>query len=211
MKRIIIPILLYVLSLNSYAQIRGVTETGEEVVLYNNGTWKYVNDSINIKNEINLNEKEFSKSKNSTFFVKSKVLSLGVWINPVKWSFEKGEAAESREYKFQEKDESLYGMLITEKLKVPLETLVSIAIENGRKAAPDLKVIKQEYRIVNGTKVMMMQMSATIQGINFVYYGYYYTSESGSVQFLSYTSQDLLNNYLDDIEELLNGFVIIKE
>jgi hypothetical protein len=102
-------------------------------------------------------------------------------------------------------------MLITEKLKVPLETLISIAIENGKKAAPDLKVIKQEYRIVNGVKVMMMQMSGTIQGISFVYYGYYYSNESGSVQFLAYTSQDLLNNYSDDIEELLNGFVVIKD
>jgi hypothetical protein len=57
----------------------------------------------------------------------------------------------------------------------------------------------------------MMQMSGTIQGISFVYYGYYYSHESGSVQFLAYTSQDLLNNYSDDIEELLNGFVVIKD
>jgi hypothetical protein len=211
MKNILIPVLLLVMSFNSFAQIKGVTETGEEVILYNNGTWKYVNDSITIKNEVKLNEKEFSKEKTSTFLVKSKVLNLGVWINPVKWSFEKGESTESREYKFQEKEESLYGMLITEKLKVPLETLISIAIENGKKAAPDLKVIKQEYRIVNGVKVMMMQMSGTIQGISFVYYGYYYSNESGSVQFLAYTSQDLLNNYSDDIEELLNGFVVIKD
>jgi hypothetical protein len=84
MKNILIPVLLLVMSLNSFAQIKGVTETGEEVILYNNGTWKYVNDSITIKNEIRLNEKEFSKEKSSTFLVKSKVLNLGVWINPVK-------------------------------------------------------------------------------------------------------------------------------
>jgi hypothetical protein len=104
MKRMIIPLLLFVFSLNTFGQIKGVTETGEEVILYNNGTWKYVNDSIILKPEIKLNEKEFSKDKSSTFLVKSKILNLGVWLNPVKWSFEKGESAESREYKFQEKD-----------------------------------------------------------------------------------------------------------
>jgi hypothetical protein len=210
MKKIINLLLMFIVTINSFAQIKAVTETGEEVILYNNGTWKYLNDSIVIKNDIKLNEKEFSKSKNSTFLVKSKTLNIGVWINPTKWAFEKGDPAESREYMFQEKDESLYGMLITEKLQIPIETLLNIAIENGKKAAPDIKIINQEYRIVNGTKVVMMQMSGTIQGINFVYYGYYFSSESGSVQFLTYTSQELVKGYLDDIEEFLDGLVLIK-
>jgi hypothetical protein len=210
MKKVINLLLFLFLTINSQGQIKAVTETGEEVVLYNNGTWKYINDSILVRNEIKLNEKEYSKSNSSTFLVKSKTLNLGVWINPSIWSFEKGEATESREYKFQKKDESLYGMLITEKLQVPIETLINLAIANGKKAAPDLEVISQEYRIVNGTKILMMQMTGTIQGISFVYLGYYFSNESGSVQFLTYTSQELLKDYSNDMEELLNGLVLLK-
>ena len=83
----------------------------------------------------------------------------------------------------------------------------SIAFENAKSAAPDIRIVDEEYRIVNGTKVLMIQMSGTIQGIKFTYYGYYYSNENGTIQLLTYTATNLLKEYNQDIEAFLNGLV----
>ena len=189
------------------AQISAVTETGDEVILYEDGTWKYLNDSIIENAEIPVNEKEFLKSKKSTFLVKSKKLNVGIWINPKNWSFTKGIENDAFEYQFRKKGDDLYAMLISEKMQIPIETLKGVAVENAKSAAPDIKIIKEEYLNVNGIKVLMLQMSGTLQGLRFTYYVYYYSNSNGTIQLITYTAENLFPNYLEDIEEFLNGLV----
>jgi len=177
------------------------------VILYDDGTWKYLNESIIENVVIPINEKEFLKDKQSTFLVKSKNLNIGIWINPKSWSFTKGTENDAFEFQFQKKGGDLYAVLISEKMQIPIETLKDIAIENAKGVAPDIKVIKEEYRSVNGIQVLMMQMSGTIQGMRFTYYGYYYSNSNGTIQLLTYTGENLFPNYLNDIEEFLNGLV----
>lgn len=124
-----------------------------------------------------------------------------------KWSFQKATDNLVAEYQFQLRNSDLYGIIIIEQVKIPLETLKAIAVENGKAAAPDLKIVKEEYRTVNGIKVLLFQMNGTTQGIKFSYYGYYYSNENGSVQFITYASQKLIQTYFDECETLLNGLV----
>jgi hypothetical protein len=51
-------------------------------------------------------------------------------------------------------------------------------------------------------------MNGSIDGIKFTYLGYYYSSEGGTIQFISYTTQSLLEEYKNDMFGLLNGFTI---
>jgi len=53
-------------------------------------------------------------------------------------------------------------------------------------------------------------MNGTMQGIKVSYYGYYFSNNNGTLQFLTYTSQNLLSDYIDEIEDLLNGFIETK-
>lgn len=204
-----ISLVLFLLALTNVmtAQIKAVTETGDEVWLYTDGTWKYVNEDISKFAVIQENPAKFEKDQGSTFLVKSTILNMGVWIKTSDWSFKKGEDGETAEYYFQRKGEDLYAMMISEKIPIPIDNLKTIALENAKKAAPDVKVEKEEYRNVNGIKVLMMKMSGTIQGIRFTYYGYYYSNDSGSLQFISYTGESLFKKYKTDIEKLLNGLV----
>lgn len=191
------------------AQKSAVTETGESVILYDDGTWKLAEASDEAV-EIPVNPKKFVKGENSTFLLKSNKLSVGFWLNAKKWSFKKAENNEDAEYELQLRNGDLYGMIICEKVEIPLETLKTIALENGKSAAPDLHVAHQEYREVNGLKVLLMQMNGTMQGIKFSFYGYYFSGPNGSIQFLTYTSQNLLEDYKATCEELLNGLVELK-
>jgi len=208
----LLTVLFTCLMINSvcHAQIKAITETGEEVILYDDGTWKYTKKSDQKNKDIKTNPQEFKKSKNSTFLLKSTKLNIGIWLNPKKWKFEKSIQNPDAEYELQLKGEDLYGMVITEKIKIPLLNLKNIAFENGRAAIPDLQIIKQEYRTINGLKVLMLKMEGSLQGINLTYYGYYFSNSNGTVQLLTYTSQDLVKEYFEDIEELLNGFVELE-
>jgi hypothetical protein len=203
--------LLCLLTVNlTQAQQKAVTETGEEVILFEDGTWQYQNENDLLEKEIPTNSKIFKKDKESTFLLKSSKVNVGFYLNPQKWSFKKATDNLEAEYELQLKGGDLYGMIITEKVEIPLESLKSIALENGKSAAPDLKIAEEEYRTVNGLKVLLLQMNGTMQGIKFSYYGYYFSSTNGTVQFITYTSQNLLDSYRPEIEKLLNGLAEIN-
>lgn len=208
MKNIFLSLILFCTISSVRAQKKAITETGQEVVLNENGTWNYLNseDEEQIL-KISLNPEKFNKSENSNFLLKSKKNNIGFWLNSKKWEFKKAESNPDAEYELQRRGEDLYGLILTEKIEVPLESLRNIALENGKDVAPDLQIVKEEYRIVNGQKVLLLQMNGTMQGIKISYYNYYFSNSNGSTQFMTYTSQNLLNSYLKDCEELLNGLV----
>lgn len=210
-QKTILALLLILVTSNSFSQIKAITETGDEVLLYNNNTWRYLNDSIKISNEITTNELTFEKDNKSTFLVKSKKLNVGVSINPKKWSFKKSGIDDETEFSFQLRGEELYAMALIENTEIPLLNLRDIAIENAKAVAQDITVDKQEYRNVNGKKILLVQMSGVTQGIKFTYYSYYYSSKNGVVQLVSYTSKNLFEKYKNDMELFLNGLTELKE
>jgi len=192
----------------AHAQKTAITDTGEEVILYPDGTWK--SKSVVKVTVIPLNPKKFAKPTTSTFLLKSTRVNIGVWLDPKVWSFKKADENEEGEYELQLKGGDLYAIMITEKVEIPLETLKGIAVENARSVSPDVTIVKEEYRTVNNVKVLLLQMSGTIEGVKFTYFGYYYSNANGTVQLLTYTSQNLFASYQVNAEALLNGFVEIK-
>ena len=122
MKKYFIGIIAYSFVIICNAQIKGITDQGENVLLFSNGTWKYENDSLNKLTTISNNNILYLKDKKASFLVKSNKTNVGVWINPKKWSFKKAKPTSPSEYTFTNKDEDLYAMLIAEKTQIPLES-----------------------------------------------------------------------------------------
>ncbi|GAB3688894.1 hypothetical protein GCM10027592_04550 [Spirosoma flavus] len=200
-------LLLMSLSFSVYAQIKAVTDKGDEVLLYANGTWKYSKDTEPATTEISTNPIPFKRSTSADFLLKSNRASIGFWLNPQKWTFKKGAEGEAAEYKLQAKNGDLYGMIIAEKIQVPLNMLKNIALKNARVAAPDIQLQQEEYRTVNGQRVLHLKMTGTIEGIVFTYYSYNYSDAGGTIQFLVYSSEKLMQQNQAVAEELLNGLV----
>ncbi len=203
-------ILIFALALCSqliHAQKNGVTDSGEEIVLYSDGTWKYKNEEDSWGKEIPLNSEKFIKGDKSTYLLKSDNMNVGFWLNPDIWTFNKSTTNPAAEYILKLKDEELYGMVISEKVEIPLDILKSKALQNGKSMTPDLHIVKEEYRYVNDLKVLLLQMNGTMVGVKFSYYGYYFSNSNGTVQFITYTSQNLFNKYENECETLMNGLV----
>ena len=96
-------------------------------------------------------------------------------------------------------------MLIAERLSIPTETLKKIALANAKEAAPDVRVISEEKRTLNGKEILCLKMIGTMQNIPFIYYGYYYSGSEGSLQVVTYTVQNLFDEFKSDFEDFLNG------
>lgn len=209
MKQLLLP-LLFLFSIPGYAAMNAITDTGETVILNNDGTWVYASgkeSNDDNEPEIKLNKTKFSKDNDSTFMVKSTKNNNAVWINPKQWDFKKSDTKKSAEYKLRLKGKSLYAMMITEEIKLPLETIMNAALNNARSAAPNSKIVKREYRMVNGLKVLYMEITGTIQKVDFTYVSYNFSNDSGSTQLITYTANNLIDKYRTDIFKLLNGFV----
>jgi hypothetical protein len=191
---------------SSFSQTKAVTENGDEVLLYEDGTWGFTKEIDNEFDSIITNNQKFSKLASLTFALKSKVLPTSIFYNTSKWTMKKAESPS--EYTFTHKTQDVYGMFISEQIEIPIENLRKIALENAQEVAPNCEILKEDFRIVNGKKVFFMQMNGTTQGIKFTYLGYYYSNQSGTFQFVTYTAQNLLDKVQADMFELLNGVVI---
>lgn len=194
----------------SIGQIQGITENGDEVTLYEDGTWEYVGEEPAPK-IIPMSKDTFVKPSSSTFLMKSKKTSFGYHVNPKSWIIEKAKQHPDAEYQLRFKDNDIYGMIITEKVEIPVETLRNIVLDNAKQGASEVKVIEEEYRMVNGLKVLYMVFEAKTQGIQFRYKGYYYSDESGTMQFLLFSSPKIVKKLNEDIENVLNGFVTLEK
>ncbi|WP_020536002.1 hypothetical protein [Lewinella cohaerens] len=211
MKNLLLVMLLMFSLTLGYGQIKAVTENGDEVTLYDDGTWAYDDMEMMEAEEIMMNPETFTKGERASFLLKSSKNDFGFYLNPKDWTFMKDGSNPAAEYELHLKSGDLYGMIISEQLEIPLETLRGIALSTAKAAAPDLKIVKEEYRMVNGLKVLHLQMDGTMQGIKFSYYGYYYSNESGTVQYVTFTAQNLMDSYREQCDALLNGLVVIEK
>ena len=185
------------------AQIYGTTDDGLRVQLNENGTWKYLERDTSAA--IAVNPKAFLKPTNAIATKKSTQNSMSINYNPVKWKVLKNKNNEDAEFEFEHVKGNSYAMVINEKIEIPLENLKKISYDNVIENAPDSKIDKAEYRTVNGLKVLHLEMSGTMEGIKFVYYGYYFSNEKGTTQMVCYTAKSLLKEYQVDFEDFLNG------
>jgi hypothetical protein len=127
-----------------------------------------------------------------------------VSVNSNLWKETKSREPNRREFEHVKGDG--YAMIISERIQVPLAKLRDIALENAREASPDAKIVEEQRRVVNGTDVLMLRLDGTINGVAFSYLGYYYGGAAGTIQVLTYTGQNLFDEFRPDFEDFLNGF-----
>jgi hypothetical protein len=195
---VVVVALLLLTGVASADALRAVTEDGKSVILNGDGTWRYDAPAQGI-----------TKPPQASKLFKGTRVRYGLWTDESKWLLakDKGDSPE-RDYAFRHVTGDAYAMVIAERLEVPMESLKAIALQNARNATKDVRVTKEELRNVNGTQVLAMQMEGTIQGIPFVFNGYYYAGKRGTIQVITYTGRNLFDEYRRDMENLLSGFFV---
>jgi hypothetical protein len=187
------------------ADLSATTEEGKKVLLKENGTWKYV-ETIEAKGATG---GKFDRSTAATEKIEILKGKAAVYYNPNKWRGLKETEPGRFELTHQEGDS--YAMVIAERMQMPVESLRNIALSNAREAAPDIQVVAEERRKVNGSDLIFMQTAGSIQGMRITYLGHYYTGKAGSVQIIAFTGENLIDDYKNDIQEFLNGFQLLQQ
>ena len=157
-------------SLTFIAQQRALTEDGKEVVLFDNGTWKFVNESdAKVLETIVTNNNVFEKPKTASFLIKSKKMDVGVYFDPKKWKLATQNISPHVEYFFAERNsnDGYFGFMITEKVQIAtLKNLKDLIIENVNRNVDYFRLKESEYRTVNGMKVLYIRYAANKKGMN---------------------------------------------
>jgi hypothetical protein len=190
------------------AQKQATTTEGEKVWLFSDGSWSYaINDSVPERKPIRENPNPLKYSVEATELTSSQMIPMGLMMKPGEWDHEIAMEGEYGEFVFTNHNDALFALMINEAIPSTLENMREVVLSNARAVAPDMKVTDEEYRTVNGLRVLMIQMTGTLEGTRYQYYNYYYTDEEGSTQLLTYTSAKAFSLYKTEMEKLLNGLV----
>lgn len=213
MKKLILTV-ASIISIGTSAQIKAVTDEGKEVVLFDNKTWKFVNESDEKTLEtITTNENIFLKDKTATFLFKSKKVDAGIYINPKIWKRTSLFNNPLIEYTFANAEtENLIGAFTTENVEVSsFKILKDLQISVIQKRADFFKLKESEYRTVNGLKVLYLRYIANSKGLDFEYEGYYYLTDGGYCSVMCYTFQKNFEKVKPKMDSFLNGLVETKK
>jgi hypothetical protein len=187
------------------SQINAVTENGYQIQVFDDGTWKYVDSTLNEKRFIKKNDSVFKVPKNSTLNVSSKVVDINIMFDEKDWYCNASPDEDVTEFLFNHKNVEIYGILIPEKNTIPLENLRNIALINARDNVNNLNILKEEYRLVNDLKVLYLCFEGEVEKMQLLYNYYFYSGEDGIAQLITYAHKNVAINHQDTIFKLLNG------
>ena len=192
------------------AQTKALTDDGKEVVLFDNGTWNFVNDSDTKTLEtITTNENIFTKDKNATFLFRSKKIDAGIYINPKVWKNTNAFKSPTIEYAFiNNLSNNIFGIFATENVEISsLKNLKDILVSSTQSRADYYRLKESEYRTVNGLKVLYLWYVVNTKGLDFEYVTYSYLTNNGYCAITGYTFAKNFEESKPQLMDLLNGLV----
>ena len=212
MTKYILFLLLFSFGVVASGQELAVTERGDSVMLYGNGTWDYYENYLkgyDADDQIRTNPDPFIKPASSRKKIYGSNKAYELWYNDQKWErIPVGKLNADADIALQYLKGDVYAMVIYEEMEIPMKNLIQIAVDNAIGVAPDIHMVDKEYREVNGNSLIWMRMNGTTQGMKMSYYSYYFSNETGTCQFHVFTGEKLIDKYIKDVQDLLNGFIV---
>jgi len=145
----------------------------------------------------------YVRQPTATFRVKALAGDFALWIDPSRWVVDKTENGKQT---FKSASGNAYGLILAEQIGVPPESAKNLVLSNIQSAGAKPEIAAEEWRRVNGREVLHLKMTATIQGIPFLYHYYLYGGSSGTLQALAYTIKGVTSSASDsDLLDFLNG------
>jgi len=188
---------LATLNLRAAPPLQAKTDDGRTVLLKEDGTWSFATSAPTKKRAAPANMARASGRRDA----------YHIAYNSKKWRVKKGNQ-DPIDLNFVSSDGDGYAMAIYERLFIPIDSLIEIALQNAISAAPDAEIIGKETVQINGHEFVRLKIRGTIQDIKFVYYGIYGSGDWGTLQLVCYTGENLFSEYKIQFEELHSGLEV---
>jgi len=216
--------LLVLLQLGSLcqAQITAITERGDTIYVFNDGTWSFYEDGgyqeetgleyLDMELTFDSTEQVFTIPGDSKSNIKSDLGFFDINYNDKKWKrVPAGKFNEDAEIAFESKEKDMYAIIISEEIEIGAENIVKIALNNMEETMstpPEVKLLQK--RVVNGQPLIRAVYAINVSGMDLTFDSYYYSDWRGTIQFTTWTGSNLHGKYEKDIVDLLNGILIEK-
>jgi hypothetical protein len=96
--------------------------------------------------------------------------------------------------------------VIAERLEIDPTQLSDVALSNAKSASPDVKIVSEAWRTVNGLRTLVLRLDGTANGVRFSFYNQMYSDGAGTVHLAGWTGANLFDEYRRDFLELFAGF-----
>lgn len=219
----VIVFLLVGLALQSYlkAQTTAVTEEGDTIYVYPNGTWSFeyeedfvhektMEDFLSLQLKIDTIADPFIYDSKVNKELTTQIDQFVFKYNDKSWKrVPPSNYNEEAEFAFENRENDIWAIIITEQAEVGLENILKISIstlEQNTGAVPSIK--KTELRNVNGTNVLRGTLDVNVSGIEFVFDSYYCSDERGTTQIVTWTGRSIWEKHQDEIVNFLNGVIV---
>lgn len=213
---------LFQLSGLCQAQITAITERGDTIYVFNDGTWSFYEDGgyqeetgleyLDMELTFDSTDQVFTIPSDSKSNIKSALGFFDINYNDKKWKrVPAGKFNEDAEIAFESKEKDMYAIIISEEIEIGAENIVKIALNNMEETMstpPEVKLLQK--RVVNGQPLIRAVYAINVSGMDLTFDSYYYSDFRGTIQFTTWTGSNLHGKYEKDIVDLLNGILIEK-
>jgi hypothetical protein len=207
-KKYVSAFFLCIFILEANAQITAITENGKAVILFGNGTWRYLNDSVMISNK---QMTEFQIPKSATKFVKGKNAMFTLWYDENKWKVIGDRINANAELTLEYHNGDIMAFVIIDRIQLSLEKIRSIALNNLKQEAVECKISEEHQIRVNNCEGLLLKIDALIDDTPFTYLNGYFSTHQGTFLIMTYTGYNLFDRYRRDMTALISGFVLLDQ
>lgn len=113
-------------------------------------------------------------------------------------------------FNFLRNDQRAEAQLIIEPPGTHAGPLEEAALAMAREGAESLRVRARKSRLRHGVSLAELQFEARVGGATYVNHGCYYSGPAGQVQLRAWATDRVYKEVAGDIEELLEGLVIVR-
>lgn len=194
-----------IFSINADSRI--VVVDGKKIILYDNFSWEYFDESAQKNHGIIT----LLKGPSSTKIYINKQKNYQVSINEQEWNETKSINQEA-EFQFINQDKTGYCVVIYDGLPIPLENMEKILIDNAQRIDPAAKLISVEKCIVNNAHGELVTYTASTNGLDFTFFSFITSNEAnGTIQFTFFTLSSYFENLRPLFLETVSGFEFLKQ
>lgn len=180
------------------AAIKAVTEDGRSVVLREDGTWAFADQG-------KADPPRFARSALQNKQLPGLSAKYDFYYDPAQWSLMEQNLEPASEYEFEHSSGLVRALVMAHPGSTDINALEQRVLANIRKADDKAFVLYKEDRLVNGARVLCLQISAMIQESPVVFFTYLYQGKGYGVQAAVYAVESVFNSMYGDLEMFLNG------
>lgn len=138
-------------------------------------------------------------------------VSYSIKYDSNKWSLSSDSGNKDAEFELILNTNDSYGIIIAERPEFGLETLKNIALDNFRDVGTNVSVVSERTINIDGNDILELKVNVKVDGLPLTYYNHYFSGKIGSIQFITFTYQNLFEEREEELKKLLEGIQLPKK